>query len=106
MERGKRNEGGPRPLAAAFVKAVKTPGRYSDGPGSYGLSLVVKKGWGGRPAKSWSQRLHVGGKSHDLGLGGYPLVTLAAARAKALKSPGGNGRRRSSEASQADTEVC
>ena len=86
MERGKRNEDRPRPLTAAFVRTIREQGRYSDGPGGHGLSLLVKTGWGGRPGKSWSQRLRIGGKSHDIGLGGYPLVTLAEARKTALEN--------------------
>ena len=86
MARGKRIEDRPRPLTAAFVRTVKTPGRYSDGPGGYGLSLLVKQGWEGRPAKSWSQRLRIAGKSHDIGLGAYPIVSLAEARGKALEN--------------------
>ena len=86
MERGKRIEDRPRPLTAAFSKTVKTPGRYSDGPGGHGLSLLVKAGWGGRPAKSWSQRLRINGQPFNLGLGQYPVVTLAEAREKALEN--------------------
>ena len=32
----------PKQLSAAFVKTVKRPGRYGDGRGGHGLSLLVK----------------------------------------------------------------
>ena len=32
----------PKTLSAAFVKTVKRPGRYGDGLGGHGLSLLVK----------------------------------------------------------------
>ena len=41
---------------------------------------------GGGPAKSWSQRLRINGKPCNLGLGRYPIVTLAEARDKALEN--------------------
>ena len=72
------------PLSATFVKTVKQPGRYGDGRGSFGLSLLVKQGSTGRVAKSWTQRVLIGGKYTSLGLGSYPRTTLAEARGKAL----------------------
>ena len=32
----------PKTLSAAYVKTVREPGRYGDGRGGYGLSLLVK----------------------------------------------------------------
>ena len=43
---------------------------------------------GGGPAKSWSQRLRINGKPCNLGLGRYPIATLAEARDKALENAG------------------
>lgn len=61
-------------LNARFVESVKTPGRYADGGGLY---LVV------RPrSKAWVYRYRPNGKMTDRGLGGYPSVSLALARAK------------------------
>ena len=82
------NESKPRPthLSAAFVKTVKEPGRYGDGRGGHGVSLLVKVGSGGRVVKSWSQRLRVHGQPVNLGLGAFPIVGLAEARAKALSN--------------------
>ena len=76
----------PRTLSAAFVKTVKDPGRYGDGRGGYGLSLLVKPTSTGRLAKSWSQRLRVNGEPFNIGLGVCPIVTLKEARDKALEN--------------------
>ena len=74
----------PRQLSAAFVRTIRQPGRYGDGRGGYGLSLLVKPTATGRFSKTWSQRLRINGKPFNLGLGAYPIVTLAEARTKAL----------------------
>ena len=74
----------PRKLSAAFVKTVRAPGRYGDGRGGYGLSLLVKDTTTGRLSKSWAQRLRINGRPFNIGLGSYPRVTLAEAREKAL----------------------
>ena len=42
----------PRQLSAAFAKTVKEPGRYGDGRGGHGLSLLVKESTTGRLSKS------------------------------------------------------
>ena len=60
-----------------MVKALARPGRYGDGGTLY---LVVAPSG----SKSWVQRLTVDGRRRDLGLGGYPLVTLAEAREQAF----------------------
>ena len=76
----------PSTLNATFVRQVKLPGRYGDGRGGHGLSLLVKPMANGRTSKTWSQRYYVSGRPVMLGLGAYPVVTLAAARAKALEN--------------------
>ncbi len=76
----------PQRLSASFVRTVKRPGRYGDGHGGHGLSLLVKPRAVGGLAKSWSQRLRVNGAPCNVGLGPYPIVTLAEARAKALEN--------------------
>ena len=63
-------------LSATRVKALNAPGRYSDGGG---LHLFISKA--GR--KSWVLRITVDGRRRDIGLGGYPSVSLAQAREKA-----------------------
>ena len=75
----------PRRLTATFVKRVAIPGRYGDGRGGFGLSILVKERTGAEGVrKSWCQRLRVDGRVTSVGLGPYPLVTLAEARAAAL----------------------
>lgn len=75
----------PMRLSATFVERVRDPGRYTDGPGSYGLSLHVKPSRAGL-SKGWQQRLRTGGRFRYLGLGVYPLVTLTEAREAALEN--------------------
>ena len=74
----------PRQLSATFVKTVKHPGRYGDGRGGHGLSLLVKPTTTDRLSKTWAQRLRINGRAVNIGLGSYPVVTLAEARGKAL----------------------
>ena len=59
-------------LSAVGIKALKTPGAYADGNG---LTLRVTDG-----GKRWIQRITVGGKRRNIGLGGYPAVALKEAR--------------------------
>ena len=63
-------------LSATRVKALRDPGRHSDGDG---LHLFISKTGG----KSWVLRITVGGRRRDIGLGGYPTVSLAQARKRA-----------------------
>ena len=76
----------PRTLSAAFVAKVRVAGRYGDGRGGHGVSLLVRPTANGRISKTWSQRLYIGSKPVMLGLGSYPVVSLADARAKALEN--------------------
>lgn len=64
-------------LTDVAVKNAK-PGRHSDAKGS-GLMLEVRPSGG----RFWLQRIMVGGKRRDLGLGSYPDVSLSEARARA-----------------------
>ena len=66
-------------LSATRVKALKKPGRYSD---SGGLHLFINKAG----HKSWVQRITIAGRRRDIGLGGFPSVSLAQARKKALEN--------------------
>ena len=66
-------------LTVAFVRSVGEPGRYHDGNG---LFLNVKPSG----SKQWVQRIVVQGKRRDLGLGGFPLVSLADARKAAFQN--------------------
>lgn len=74
-------------LGPLEVRALtKKPGMHAVG-GVAGLHLAVSKppeGEAGRsPGASWVLRVMIGGKRHDLGLGGFPDVPLADARRKA-----------------------
>lgn len=64
-----------RELSALEVGRIKREGVYFVG-GVPGLLLQVT----GPEAKSWILRTMVGGKRRDIGLGGYPAVSLADAR--------------------------
>ncbi len=75
----------PSKLNASFVKRIRRPGRYGDGRGGYGLSLLVKPTSTGRISRTWAQRLYINGTAVNLGLGAYPVVSLKEARAKALE---------------------
>lgn len=63
----------------ARVKSLCDPGRYSDGEG---LHLYIGKT--GR--KSWVQRITIDGRRRDIGLGGYPAVSLAQARKRSANN--------------------
>ena len=76
----------PRRLSATFVRTVSLPGRYGDGHGGHGLSLLVKRAACGGLSKSWAQAIRPGGSATSVGLGAYPVVTLAAARTKAIEN--------------------
>lgn len=76
----------PARLSATFVRQVNQPGRYGDGRGGFGLSLLVKAMTNGRLSKSWSQRLRIAGRPGNIGLGSFPLVSLAEARDMALEN--------------------
>ena len=76
----------PRRLSATFVRNVSTPGRYSDGHGGHGLSLLVRRAACCGLSKSWAQAIRPNGRTTSVVLGGYPVVTLAMARERALES--------------------
>ena len=66
-------------LTAAKIRSLTEPGRYGDGGTLY---LNVSPGG----SKSWVQRLTIDGTRRDIGLGGFPLVTLAEARERAFEN--------------------
>ena len=71
-------------LCATFVRTVNVPGRYGDGYGGLGLSLMVTPRKSGGLSKTWAQAVSPNGTKTTLGLGSFPVVTLAMARDRAL----------------------
>ena len=72
----------PNMLSATFVKTVKTvktPGRYGDGRGGLGLSLLVRTAARGHITKCWTQSVRIDRRPTSIGLSRYPAVTLALA---------------------------
>ena len=66
-------------LTATEIKSIKREGIYRAGP-----TLYLRIAPGG--SKSWVQRLTIDRARHDIGLGGYPQVSLAHARKLALQN--------------------
>ena len=63
------------------------PGRHADGECLYLLVREsYKKSVREKNKKSWVQRITIGGRRVDLGLGPYPLVPLAQARSMAIEN--------------------
>ena len=67
-----------RELSATEIRKLKDAGFHAVG-GVAGLLIQVTK----TGAKSWVLRARIGDRRRDMGLGGYPDVTLAQAREKA-----------------------
>ena len=67
-----------RELSAIEVSRLKEPGLHAIG-GVAGLHMQINK----NAARSWILRAMIGSKRRDMGLGGFPDVTLAGAREKA-----------------------
>ncbi|MCY4430790.1 MAG: tyrosine-type recombinase/integrase [Rhodospirillales bacterium] len=66
-------------LTAAKAKSLSRPGMHRAD-----ATLYLRIAPGG--AKHWIQRLTIDGRRHDLGLGGFPLVSLAEAREQAFEN--------------------
>ena len=101
----------PQILSATFVRTVNVPGRYGDGRGGLGLSLLVRPASRGGFAKCWTQSVRIGGRPTSVGLGRYPVVTLARAREKALENAraideGRDPRRRAARGVPTFAEAC
>ena len=101
----------PRMLSATFVRTVNVPGRYGDGRGGLGLSLLVRPASRGGFAKCWTQSVRIAGRPTSVGLGRYPVVTLARARDKALENAravaeGRDPRRRAGRGVPTFAEAC
>jgi integrase len=68
-------------LTAAYLATDLAPGKYFDG-GNIGLFLRVEP----NGKRFWVQRLTVKGKRTEIGLGSFPLIKLADARARATEN--------------------
>ena len=66
-------------ITAAQAKSINIPGSYYAGETLY---LTVAPGG----SKSWVQRLTIHGRRCDIGLGGFPVVSLAEARDMAYRN--------------------
>ena len=66
-------------LSARAVETISKPGKYHDG---HGLFLRVMPSG----SRQWLQRLTIGGRRRELGLGSPPVVTLAMARDMAIEN--------------------
>ena len=64
-------------LTVAMLRALSEPGRYGDG-GTLFLNVAPSG------SKSWIQRITINGRRRDVGLGGWPVVSLAKARERAF----------------------
>lgn len=89
--RGPR-QGGPlarlaRELKALEVQRLLRAGRYCVGvvPGLY-LQVREPDESNQRTCRTWVLRTVVGGRRRDIGLGGYPAVTLAHAHQRAREA--------------------
>ena len=71
-------------LTIARIKKLNEPGRYADGNCLF--LRVAPAGKTGRCSKQWVQRMVVCGKRRDIGLGGWPLLSLEEARIKAFNN--------------------
>lgn len=65
-------------FTAKTVEHLKETGLHSDGNGLY-LQISIKG------SKSWIFRYRLNNKVRDMGLGSYPVVSLAQARKKVAK---------------------
>ena len=68
-------------LSTQYLNSNIPSGRYYDDGGA-GLHIYVRKSG----SKSWSQKIRFGGKQLELGLGNYPMVSLAEARSIAAEN--------------------
>ena len=76
----------PVRLTYKIVKSLTRPGRYGEGRGSLGLTLLVKPTKKDEMSRTWSQRIRFNGKLFSTGLGSFPVVTPTRAKGKALEN--------------------
>lgn len=68
-------------LTGAMLRGHREPGKYHDG-GGMGLLLRVDD----KSGRFWIQRITIKGKRCELGLGSFPIVSLAMARKQAMEN--------------------
>ena len=73
------------PFKDLAVRNIKNAGRYGFGRGHYGLCIQAEISSTGTLCKRWEQRIRIKGrgKPNDLGLGPYPLNSMADASREA-----------------------
>ena len=75
----------PKRLTQQFIRTVTEVGRYGDGRGSYGLTLLVKPRADGGLSKTYAQQLRrADRKAFSYGLGSTETRTLQQAREAAF----------------------
>lgn len=72
-------------LSDSFIKAAG-PGTYGDGRGGHGLQLRVHACKSGHVTRTFRQKTRIFRQQTWLGIGPYPAVTLAEARALAMEN--------------------
>ena len=73
----------PDRLTHKYILKEAEPGSHGDGRGGNGLSSLIVVRKSGRITRTWSQRVQINGQVTNVGLGSFPTVSLAKARAKA-----------------------
>ncbi|MCY3988678.1 MAG: integrase arm-type DNA-binding domain-containing protein, partial [Gammaproteobacteria bacterium] len=68
-------------LTKKYIESREAPGMYAD---AQTPTLYLRVAPGG--SKQWVQRIRIKGRRRDLGLGGYPLVSIDEARAEAWEN--------------------
>ena len=69
------------PLSDGFVRTLKKPGKYTDGPTGFGLYLRARLSSDGkRLLKRHYQKRNIGDRPVDLYIGPYPEISLTDAR--------------------------
>jgi hypothetical protein len=76
-----------RKLTSQFLNSNLESGRYYDDGGA-GLNLHVRNSG----SKNWSQKIRFQGKQYELGLGSFPMVSLAEARSIAAQNKSNVGK--------------
>lgn len=62
----------PPRLTTQFIKTIDRKGRWGDGRGGNGLSIMAYRNAAGGLNKAWSQRILVDGERKTFGLAPFP----------------------------------